>query len=104
MTCTNWAESGSPLVSTSKLLLSLKVASPSSSLENSDHHLSCSGRALLNLADPSESNLTKTNKSPSSVTPPVEPSHPLAEGPRSCIQRWTAARTAFGSDVLARMV
>src|SRR5664279_404194 len=104
MTCTNPAVSGSPLVSTSKLLLSLKMASPSSSLENSDHQLSCSGRALLNLADPSESNLTRTNKSPPSVTPPVEPSHPLAVGPRSCIQRWTAARTAFGSATLPLMV
>lgn len=91
MTWTKPAWSGSPLMSRSTSVLLRKVTSPANSLDVCAHQSSCSGRSLLRCAASSESNRTTAMSRPSSVTPPVDPSHPRAPGEISCAHRSTAA-------------
>ena len=86
------------MTSTMTSLLSLKVASPVNSLAVSAHHRSCSGRSLLRRAASSDSKRASAMNRPSSVTPAVEPSQPLAPGASSRAHRSSAARACSGSD------
>ena len=98
MTWTKPASSGSPAASTVTSLLSRKLGSPVNSREVSLHHRSCSGRSLLRRAASSDSKRASAMKRPSSVTPAVEPSQPLAPGASSWTQRSIAARTFAASS------
>ena len=80
MTWTKPAASGSPVTSTVTSLLSLKLASPVNNSEVSAHQRSCSGRSLFRRAACSDAKRARAMKRPSSVTPAVEPSQPLAPG------------------------
>ena len=98
MTWTKPASSGSPTRSTVTSLLSRKLASPENSLEVSAHQRSCSGRSLLRRAASSDSNRARAMNRPSSVTPAVDPSHPIAPGASSAAHRSIAARTFAASS------
>jgi hypothetical protein len=97
MTWTKPASSGSPTRSTVTSLESLKVASPSNSRAVSAHQRSCSGRPLLRRAASSDSKRARAMKRPSSVTPAVDPSQPMAPGATSAAHRSSAARTCPAS-------
>src|SRR5439155_245405 len=77
-TWTNTARSGSPARSPVTSLPSRQLASPSGSWAVWVHHRSCAGRSLLRRAASSDSNRTNAMNRPSSVTPPVNPSQPVA--------------------------
>ena len=72
-------------------VLSWNVAGSSNSWDVSRHHRSCSGRWLLRRAASSDSNRTTAMNRPSSVTPSVDPSQPIAPSDRSRSHRSSAA-------------
>lgn len=103
ITWTNSARSGSPASSALTSSLSRKVGSPSKSRRVSSHHRACSGRSALRRAASADSNRATAMKRPSSVTPSVLPSQPVAPGASSFAHCSAAARTASASDVLPWM-
>src|SRR4029079_13188785 len=98
--CAKPAVSGSPCWSTSTYVLSWKTGSSVNSAASSSHQAPCSGRSLFALASSSEEKRASATRVPSSVTPDVEPSQPVAPGPSSDGHLSRTARTLPASETL----
>ncbi len=85
-------------MSTSTCVLLWNVGSSTKYDAIFSHHAPCSGRSLFCCAASSDSNRTSAMRVPSSVTPPVLPSHPIAPGATSETHLSRCARTCAASE------